>query len=134
MLVISKMNMDAIRINASVHPLTKLSLVSSDFCCRPSIINRNLNSGDIAVSRKTVHKLMKISGNSNTAMVNAFSNTEMDLWDQNVVNGEFVIAYVINPGLDQKLQNMLPKVYFLSKVRMLGLQNFMQGLSIFVVS
>ena len=28
MLVISKMNMDAIRINASVHPLTKLSLVS----------------------------------------------------------------------------------------------------------
>ena len=77
---------------------------------------------------------MKISGNSNTAMVNAFSNSEMDLWDQNVVNGEFVIAYAINPGLDQKLQNMLPKVYFLSKVRMLGLQNFTQGLSIFVVS
>ena len=70
---------------------------------------------------------MKISGNSNTAMVNAFSNTEMDLWDQNVVDGEFVIAYVINPGLDQKLQNMLPKVYFLSKVSMLGLKNFMQG-------
>ena len=66
---------------------------------------------------------MKMSGDSNTAMWNAYPDSEVDLWDQNLVNGEFVVAYEINPGLDHKLQNMLPKVVLLSKVRMLGLQN-----------
>ena len=60
---------------------------------------------------------MKISGDSNTAMWGAYPDSRVDLWDQNVVNGEFVIAYEINPGLDYKLQNMLPEV---------GLQNLMQ--------
>ena len=66
---------------------------------------------------------MKMSGDSNTAMWNGYPDSKVDLWDQNVVNGEFVIAYEINPGLDHKLQNMLPKVYFLSKIGILGLQN-----------
>ena len=58
---------------------------------------------------------MKMSGDSNTAMWNAYPDSEVDLWDQNLVNGEFVIAYEINPGLDHKLQNMLPKVVFFIK-------------------
>ena len=66
---------------------------------------------------------MKISGDSNTAAWNAYPDSEVDLWDQNLVNGEYVIAYEINPGLDSKLQNLLPKVYFLSKVRILGFLN-----------
>ena len=82
-----------------------------------SSLNLTKYSGDIAVSRKTAHKLMKISGDSNTAMWGAYPDSRVDLWDQNVVNGEFVIAYEINPGLDYKLQNMLPEV---------GLQNLMQ--------
>ena len=72
----------------------------------------NLHSGDIAVSGKTVNKLMKISGYSNAAISNAFPDSRVDLWDQNVVNGKFVIAYELNPGLDHKLQDMLPKVNF----------------------
>ena len=34
-------------------------------------------------------------------------------WDQNIVNGEYVIAYELDYSLHQKLQNMLPKVYLL---------------------
>ena len=56
-----------------------------------------------------------MSGDSNTAMWNAYPDSEVDLWDQNLVNREFVIAYEINPGLDHKLQNMLPKVVFFIK-------------------
>ena len=108
--------MAAIRINASVRTLITPLSVNWIF------IGQTFTeySGDIAVSRKTVHKLMKLSGDSNTAMWNAYPDSKVDLWDQNVVNGEFVIAYEINPGLDHKLQNMLPKVYFLFKFGILG--------------
>ena len=67
---------------------------------------------------------MKLSGDSNTAMWNAYPDSEVDLWDQNVVNGEFVIAYEINLGLDHKLQNMLPEVKFQSKIGEFRFQNF----------
>ena len=67
---------------------------------------------------------MKLSGDSNTAMWNAYLDSEVDLWDQNVVNGEFVIAYEINLGLDHKLQNMLPEVKFQSKIGEFRFQNF----------
>ena len=55
---------------------------------------------------------MNINGYSNAAILNAFPDSRVDLWDQNVVNGKFVIAYELNPGLDHKLQDMLPKVNF----------------------
>ena len=80
-------------------------------------------SGDIAVSSKTVHKLVRINGDSNTAMLNAYPDSEVDLWDQNVVNGDYIIAYELNPGLDHKLKNLLTKVYFLLKIMVLGLRN-----------
>ena len=75
-------------------------------------------SGDIAVSGKTVHKLVKINGDSNAAMLNAYPKSGVDVWDQNLVNGEYVIAYEINPWLDHKLQSLLPQV---------GLQKLMQN-------
>ena len=53
---------------------------------------------------------MKINDASNATIWNAYPDSEVDLWDQNVVNGEYVIAYELSPGLDRKLQNMLPKV------------------------
>ena len=51
-------------------------------------------------------------------MLNAYPESGVDLWDQNVVNGEYVIAYEINPWLDHKLQSLLPQV---------GLQNLMRN-------
>ncbi len=33
-----------------------------------------------------------------------------DLWDQNFVNGEYIVAYEFEPGLHQNLKTMLPKV------------------------
>ena len=53
---------------------------------------------------------MKLNGDSNAAIWNAYPKSNVDLWDQNVVNGEFIIAYVVSPGLDYKLQDLLPKV------------------------
>ena len=52
-------------------------------------------------------------------MLNAYteSGDENFIWDQNVVNGEYVIAYEINPWLDHKLQSLLPQV---------GLQNLIE--------
>ena len=98
--------MAATQINASVHTSTTLSLVNLIFVD----IYNFFNSGDIAVSGKTVNKLMRLNGDSNAAIWNAYPDSEVDLWDQNVVNGEYVIAYELSPGLDRKLQNMLPKV------------------------
>ena len=63
---------------------------------------------------------MKISGDSNTAMWGAYAHSGVDLWDQNVVNGEYIIAYEINLGLDRKLQNMLPKVGLLKLMQERG--------------
>ena len=67
-----------------------------------------MNSGDIAVSQKTVRKFMNISSDANFS--NAFPTTTSDLWNQNIVNGKYIIAYKLNPGLDRRLQTMLPKV------------------------
>ena len=70
-----------------------------------------INSGDIAVSARTVDKLMITSDDPNAALMNqAFLDTTVQLWDQNVVNGEYVIAYELDPGLHDKLKTMLPEV------------------------
>ena len=93
-----------------MHLSTKLLLVSSNFYCWPTVINRILHSGDIAVSEKTVHKFMKTSG-SNAAIWKAYPDSKVDLWNQNLVNGEYVIAFELNPGLGQSLQHRLPQVH-----------------------
>ena len=98
-----------------MHLLTEQSLVSSNFCFWPTVINRNYYSGDIAVSEKTVHKLMKTSSGSNAAIWKAYPDSQVDLWDQNLLNGEYVIAFEMNPGLGQSLQNLLPAVSNMTK-------------------
>ena len=42
----------------------------------------------------------------------AYPDTSVDLWDKNIVNGEYIIAYELNSGLDRTIQAMLPKVSF----------------------
>ena len=44
-------------------------------------------------------------------MNQAFPDSTVQLWDKNVTN-EYIIAYELDPKLDQKLKNMLPKVCF----------------------
>ena len=45
-------------------------------------------------------------------VLRSYPDSKVDLWDQNVIKGEYVIAYELNPGLHPKLQSMLPKVCF----------------------
>ena len=62
------------------------------------------------MSEKTLHKFMEISSGSNTATWKAYPDSTVDLWDQNLVQGEYVVAFELNPGLGQSLQNLLPEV------------------------
>jgi len=56
---------------------------------------------------------MKTSDGSSAPLFRAYQSTETKLWDQNIVNREYVISYELDYSLDQDLQNMLPKVYFI---------------------
>ena len=68
-------------------------------------------SGDIAVSARTVDTLMITSDDSNLGLMNqAFPDSTTQLWNQNPVNGKYVIAYELDPGLHHKLKTKLPKV------------------------
>ena len=71
-----------------------------------------LYSGDIGVSEKTVHKLMKTSNDSNSEIWKAFPDSRVDIWDQNFVNGEYKVPYELNSNLHPKLKSMLPQVRF----------------------
>ena len=65
----------------------------------------------MAVSARTVNTLMITSNDSNLGLMNrAFPDSTVQLWNQNPVNGKYVIAYELNPGLDHKLKTVLPKV------------------------
>ena len=67
-------------------------------------------SGDIAVSENTVNKLLNTSDDDDdNGLWQAYTNSK-HLWDQNIVNGEYIIAYEFDPYLHQKLKSMLPKV------------------------
>ena len=55
---------------------------------------------------------MKPSNDSNADIWRAYTNSKADLWNQTFVNGEYIIAYELNPYLHQKLKSMLPKVRF----------------------
>ena len=68
-------------------------------------------SGDIVVSPKTSHKLITKKNGSNATVSNAYPDSTVDIWDQNIIN-EYVISYKFNSGLDYTLQNMLPQVRF----------------------
>ena len=80
--------------------------------CSLEALDSKYYSGDIAVSEKTVPILMKTRNDLNATFWRAYPDSRVDLWDQNFVNGKYVIAYEFNPSLHQKLKSMLPKVCF----------------------
>ena len=45
--------------------------------------------------------------------LNAYPSPNAYLWDQNFVNGQYVVAYAFDYGLDQNVKSMLPKVIIL---------------------
>ena len=55
-------------------------------------------------------KLMETNDELDSALWRAYPDSKVDLWDQNFVNGKYVIAYEIDTDLHPMLQNMLPKV------------------------
>ena len=76
-------------------------------------------SGDIAVSARTVDTFMITSDDSNLGPGirgqkpnGAFIDSTIQLWNQNPVNGKYVIAYELDPGLHDKLKTKLPKVCY----------------------
>ena len=69
--------------------------------------------GDIAVSEKTVDKLMKTTAGSNSTFIQkAYPDSGAALWNETFVNGKYIIAYEMNPGLGYTLQRMIPEVRF----------------------
>ena len=107
MLVFLKMIMAAIWKNASVHILIKSSSVSFHFV-NLYYIKKSLD--DIAVSENTLNKVLKIYNSQNATLLRAFPDAKVDHWDQNYVNGKYIIGYELDPSLHQKLQSMLPMV------------------------
>ena len=76
-----------------------------------------INSGDIAVSARTVDTLMITSDDSNLGPGNhgpkpngAFIDSTIQLWNRYPVDGKYIIAYELDPGLHDKLKTKLPKV------------------------
>ena len=53
---------------------------------------------------------MNISDSSNPDHFRAYPDSTVDLWDENIVNGKYVIAYTLTSDLDNKIKNMLPTV------------------------
>ena len=78
-----------------------------------------IHSGDIAVSGRTIDTLMITSDDSNQRLNRAFQDSTVQLWNENLVNGKYVIAYELDPGLDDELKTLLPKVYFRNYDRIL---------------
>ena len=109
MLDLKRTNMTAIWTNASVKILINLSLVM--FLSNSKVSVKVTNSGDIAVSARTIDKLMITSDDPNSALMShAFPDSTIQLWNQNFVNGEYIVAFELNPHLNHKIRSMLPKV------------------------
>ena len=112
MLVLKRTNMTAIWTHASAHILINMPLVI--FISIGKVFVKVIRSGDIAVSARTVDTLMITSDDPNPGLMNrAFPDSTIQLWNQNPVNGKYVIAYELDPGLDEKLKTKLPKVCYI---------------------
>ena len=56
---------------------------------------------------------MITSDDSNLGLMNrAFPDSTVQLWNQNPVNGKYVIPYELDPWLHEKLKTKLPKVCY----------------------
>ena len=53
---------------------------------------------------------MNISDSSNPDLFRAYPDSTVDLWNKNIVNGKYIVAYTMSSNLDDKLKNMLPMV------------------------
>ena len=60
---------------------------------------------------------MNISYDSDADLWRAYTKSNIDLWNQTSINGKYIIAYEVNPGLDPKVQDMLPKVNISGEIR-----------------
>ena len=111
MLGLKRMNLTAIWTHASAQILIDMSLVILSI---GRVFVKGLYSGDIAVSARTVDTLMITSDDLNLGLMNrAFPDSTIQLWNQKPVNGKYVIAYELDPGLDEKLKTKLPKVCYI---------------------
>ena len=61
------------------------------------------------MTENTFNKMIKTSDD----FLRAYPSPNAYLWDQNFVNGQYVIAYAFDYGLDQNVKSMLPKVIIL---------------------
>ena len=59
---------------------------------------------------------MNINYDSDADLWRAYTKSKIDLWDQNFINDKYIIAYEVNPGLDPKVQDMLPKVNIFGEI------------------
>ena len=66
--------------------------------------------GDIAVSAKTVRKLLATDDDSDSMLWRAFPDMTVDLWNETFVNGQYIIAVEFASDLDDKIKSLLPKV------------------------
>ena len=53
---------------------------------------------------------MDISYDSNSNLWRSYTKSNIDRWNRNFFNGEYIIAYEFNSNLDSNVLNMLPKV------------------------
>ena len=87
-----------------------------------STIKQN-HSGDIAVTENTFNKMIKPSDDS----LRAYPNPNTNLWVQNFVNGQYLIDYEFDDGLNQNVKTMLPKVLVLGRNKTEDLQEVIEN-------
>ena len=78
------------------------------------------------MTENTFNKMIKASDDS----LRAFPSPNAYLWDQNFVNGQYVIAYEFDYGLDQNVETMLPKVLILGRIKTGDLQEGIENLPV----
>ena len=63
------------------------------------------------LTRNTANRLIPFSSEMmKSRAFKSYTNSTLDLWDQNVENGKFIIAYQINEGMDDLNRELIPKV------------------------
>ena len=61
------------------------------------------------LTQNTANRLIPFSSQMKKSMA-SYTNSKVELWDQNVENGKFIIAYQINEGMDDLNRQLIPKV------------------------
>ena len=64
---------------------------------------------------------MNTSDSSNPDLVRAYPDTTVDLWDENIVDGKYIISYHLSSKLSHEIKTMLPTVRCLNTTFKMGL-------------